>query len=271
VQEQKGKQKRRPSPAADGKSIQKSPDLLPSPTTASWLRELAFTAQAEAKAKISAAERERVKLRDARAEKRKEEKLKEEREIKEAVERFKKIDMKKKGENRAIHEDIEKLVDQVRAVTTTTKEIEAKISGEVWDRQKRWELKRDVLFEATKRVAIIFDRLKNLDNVLQTEIKNPAVKDLQWKQLRIDENNKWFEATAGLEESKLFIGVSCGMDLLNAVAKFAQLTSNIAGKIYKGDGEIFKKSVTQLFDGSDAIRNAIRKELAIDGGAGSGS
>jgi len=179
--------------------------------------------------------------------------------------------MKKKGENRAIHEDIEKLVDQVRAVTTTTKEIEAKISGEVWDRQKRWELKRDVLFEATKRVAIIFDRLKNLDNVLQTEIKNPAVKDLQWKQLRIDENNKWFEATAGLEESKLFIGVSCGMDLLNAVAKFAQLTSNIAGKIYKGDGEIFKKSVTQLFDGSDAIRNAIRKELAIDGGAGSGS
>jgi hypothetical protein len=44
----------------------------------------------------------------------------------------------KKGENFATHEDIDKLVDQVRAVTTTTKQIEAKISNEVWDRQKQW-------------------------------------------------------------------------------------------------------------------------------------
>jgi hypothetical protein len=42
------------------------------------------------------------------------------------------------------------LVDQLRAVTTTTKEIEARISNDVWDRQKRWELKRDVLFEAAR-------------------------------------------------------------------------------------------------------------------------
>lgn len=43
--------------------------------------------------------------------------------------------LKKKGENLATHEDIDKLVDQVRAVTQTTKEIEAKISDEMWDRQ----------------------------------------------------------------------------------------------------------------------------------------
>src|ERR1700688_645275 len=46
--------------------------------------------------------------------------------------------MKKKGENLATHEDIKLLTDQVAAVTTTAKEIEAKISSEVWDRQKRW-------------------------------------------------------------------------------------------------------------------------------------
>jgi hypothetical protein len=53
---------------------------------------------------------------------------------------------KKKGENRAIREDIEEL-------TKTAKGIEAKISSEVWDRQKRWELKREVLFLATKRLS----------------------------------------------------------------------------------------------------------------------
>jgi hypothetical protein len=37
---------------------------------------------------------------------------------------------KKKGENLATHEDIALLVDQVRAVTAATKEIEAKISND---------------------------------------------------------------------------------------------------------------------------------------------
>jgi hypothetical protein len=37
---------------------------------------------------------------------------------------------KRKGENLATHEDIDKLVEQVSAVTKTTKEIEAKISSE---------------------------------------------------------------------------------------------------------------------------------------------
>jgi hypothetical protein len=37
--------------------------------------------------------------------------------------------LKKKGENLATHEDIDKLVDQVRAVTTATKEIEERIES----------------------------------------------------------------------------------------------------------------------------------------------
>jgi hypothetical protein len=45
--------------------------------------------------------------------------------------------LRKKGENLTTHEDIEKLNDQVRVVTTTTKKIEAKISGELWNREKR--------------------------------------------------------------------------------------------------------------------------------------
>lgn len=43
---------------------------------------------------------------------------------------------KKKGENLATKEDIEEL-------TRRTKEIEAKIDDQVWDRQRQWELTRD--------------------------------------------------------------------------------------------------------------------------------
>ena len=45
--------------------------------------------------------------------------------------------LSKKGKNAAIHEDIGKLVQQMAAVTQTTKEIEARISNDMWERQRR--------------------------------------------------------------------------------------------------------------------------------------
>ena len=65
----------------------------------------------------------------------------------------------KKGENLATHEDIDKLVDQVKAVTDATKKIEAEISSGVWDKQKRWEMKREVLFEAARKISEIDDAM----------------------------------------------------------------------------------------------------------------
>jgi hypothetical protein len=48
--------------------------------------------------------------------------------------------LKRKGENLATHEDIDKLVNQVSAVTTTTKQIEATISNQTWQRERKAEL-----------------------------------------------------------------------------------------------------------------------------------
>jgi hypothetical protein len=58
--------------------------------------------------------------------------------------------LKKKAENKAVHEDIQKLVDQMRAVTNATKEIEAKISTDMWHRQNRWEMRKDAILEALR-------------------------------------------------------------------------------------------------------------------------
>jgi hypothetical protein len=41
----------------------------------------------------------------------------------------------------------------MQATTEATKSIEARISGEVWDRQQQWELKRDTLLETVRSVA----------------------------------------------------------------------------------------------------------------------
>jgi hypothetical protein len=56
--------------------------------------------------------------------------------------------LKRKAENLATHEDIVKLVDQVSAVTTATKQIEARISDEVWQRQTTRNDKKEVYRQA---------------------------------------------------------------------------------------------------------------------------
>src|ERR1700674_5268267 len=101
--------------------------------------------------------------------------------------------LRKKGENLATHEDIDKLVAQVAAVTTTTKEIEAKITSDVWDRQKRWELRREVLFEAARRVSEVDVALLYISAVLKVE--RPDQKDDPERvQARSDGLKKWNRA-----------------------------------------------------------------------------
>jgi cytochrome c556 len=52
---------------------------------------------------------------------------------------------------------IGKLVDQIAAVTQTAKEIEAKISGDVWSRQKRWEVQQTALLGTLRDLAAAAD------------------------------------------------------------------------------------------------------------------
>jgi hypothetical protein len=51
--------------------------------------------------------------------------------------------LRKKGENLATHEDIDKLIDQVAAVTDATETIKAQIGSDLWTRQSVWQQKRD--------------------------------------------------------------------------------------------------------------------------------
>jgi hypothetical protein len=83
---------------------------------------------------------------------------------------------KKKGENAATHEDIDKLVDQVAAVTEATKEIEARISKDLWELQKHWEMKRDVVLEVMKLLA---DLEYSISTMLLTFTGQPVSKDIE--------------------------------------------------------------------------------------------
>jgi hypothetical protein len=174
--------------------------------------------------------------------------------------------LKKKGENRAIHEDIGNLVEQVSAVTKATKEIETKISSDVWDRQKRWELKREVFFEATRKLADVEDGLLSLDSMLQVEQKEQKKEDEPgWAEARHARITKWSRASTAFEEVRLLVFMVCEKETVEAFEEFGAFMNVVAAKISPGkDPEIYRKTRAEFFKKLMAVRAAVRKELGID-------
>jgi hypothetical protein len=169
--------------------------------------------------------------------------------------------LKRKGENLATHEDLDKLVEQVASVTQTTKSIEAAISDDVWNKQKRWELKREVLFEAAKRLAEVDDALSYLTSVYQFAHQHPAM-NLSDNQSKVRE--RWIKATASIDETKLLVEIVCGNETIAAFENFVPLAQRIAVEVVGKDPEAFAKSKESFFENLIVAKAAIRKELGFD-------
>ncbi len=159
--------------------------------------------------------------------------------------------LKTKGENLATHEDIEKLKDQMEVVTRTTEEIKTEISDAAWNRQKHWELKRDVLFEASKRLAETHDALVHLAAVILPE--------------SLEQQAKCQQALADLYKASALVGLVCGRDTHEAFMQYGRLSNRLAVQVMKSDDvEGHLKSRNELEAKSFAARASARKELGIE-------
>jgi hypothetical protein len=164
--------------------------------------------------------------------------------------------MKKKGENLATREDIDK-------VFAETKRIEAKISDDVWDRQKRWELKRDLLLDAIKKIAGVRENLTRLHAIYLTNIRSTNPEMLELEVRRTGVGTKWIEAIERLDEIVFLAELACDGGTVAALADFDMFARHISLEIMQGRPEIFDTSVNELAAKLNAIRAAMRKEIGI--------
>jgi hypothetical protein len=172
--------------------------------------------------------------------------------------------LKQKRQGFATLEDITKCFDQLGAATKASKEIEDKITSELPARQKCWELKREVLFEAIRRVGEIEELLNNLNSILQIELKEPKEGNLAWMEMKIGNNKKWSRATAHFAETKLFVAVTCEKETKEAFDSYGDLANELATAINNRTANAYEKYFPELTVKHLAVRTAVRSELGAE-------
>jgi hypothetical protein len=161
--------------------------------------------------------------------------------------------LKKKGENLATHEDIDKLVDQVRAVTTATKEIEERIESSVWSKQRHWEMKRDALFASVQAL----DRTKTA--FVELWASQIFEGDPEYKERKRVSAEKWLAEISRYDETRSNTSLVCGITVRKALGEASHLFRSSAALVFKS-----KLNNDEFAGISDATRAAIKNvyELA---------
>jgi hypothetical protein len=168
--------------------------------------------------------------------------------------------LKKKGENVATHEDIDKLVTQVSAVTQTAEEIKAGISDDVWRRQKHWELKKEVLLEATRKLRALEEALVSLQTLYQVKQKYDSEKFMERTK---EEFDLWRKVSEDFKEAALLAGIVCGKELSDLCDTFSGIARDGASEIMREDLRAYRQRLPELAKQSVLVTTAIRKELDI--------
>lgn len=179
----------------------------------------------------------------------------------------------KKGENLATHEDISTLVDQVRAVTKATEDIKAEISTGLWDRQRRWDMKREVIFVAAKRLSEIDDALlsysvllkedRQMQQVWKSRVVTSHEEKLTWAETKHARLQKWTVASTNFDETRVFLTVVCSMETAELFHDLGAFINKLASQML-GDPNTYDRERLELFKKILAAQKAMRRELDVE-------
>jgi hypothetical protein len=148
-------------------------------------------------------------------------------------------------------------------VTEATKHIEAKISSDLWDRQKQWELKREILVDAVKRLSEVEARLLALQ-IFWRDAVNGKIDDEQSRiTLEHEYVTEFQDSMRRLQETESLLLLSCSKQTNLAFAEYCDFVREMASKIVGRNIVAYDDFKTERLEKLARARGAIRKELGI--------
>lgn len=171
--------------------------------------------------------------------------------------------LKKKGENLATKEDFNELKKQTADLTTTTKDIESKIDDKIWDRQRRWEMKRDALVKALQALEKADDALMELGLAHETRHKG-ALTPEDGRALVQSKTDAWQTAINALDFERILVKLVCGKATVDAFREASQSIRRSASKLFKLEVKNYDEVGEEAQKHILAAYNVARKELGIN-------
>jgi hypothetical protein len=160
----------------------------------------------------------------------------------------------KKGENLATKEDIAQL-------TKIAEGIKAKISDEVWDRQKQWEMKRDAALEAVRAMKELELELVGLRSA-QLTIQHFATPGAMGQR---KDSLSSFVASSLKFYCSIFVSDLCvGVDFGSRLLAYMEAVDSIAKEFQEGNPEFCtSEKFREVLNLSNEVLEVARKKLNI--------
>jgi len=168
--------------------------------------------------------------------------------------------LRQKGQNFARREDLESLVQEVKRVTQTAEDIKQEVSHGYWERQRQWEIKRDVLNQVAKSVKSLNVTLMGLAAV--SSYFHMETLSLE-RQLASEKAGAWGEAFDEFDRVATLVAVSCEGPTINACNALYVYAQQIARRLTAGDEKAYEEQYHEFARLRWAITHAFRKELGI--------
>lgn len=171
--------------------------------------------------------------------------------------------LKQKGKNLATSEDIDKLVEQVSAVTEATKKIEADISTEVWNRQRQWELKKETLLNAMTCMMAVRDKLVGLYAIHQVDRKLEATASPRLIEKMTEAARELNKALNRFDEAFFAASLVCAKDVQEELHAADLFFRKLAEKLMGDEPEVWDTKAAELGQRITNASKLMRRELGL--------
>lgn len=173
----------------------------------------------------------------------------------------------KKAEGLATKEEFKDLKEQTAELTRTTKKIEAEINNDLWNRQKQWEMKREVIFDMSKQVSAVDDALTSLHSTHKyyraLAQSGEVVDGLAKGEAFSNVMRNWGKAADAYDSAVALMSIVCSLELCQMLREFIIFARKLVPEIRK-QPQSYIESATEIASRLKRIQELMRKELGVN-------
>jgi len=173
--------------------------------------------------------------------------------------------LKKRAENLATRDELDKLIEQMKATTEATKAIESRIDDQVWNKQRQWELKREALLGGAWAVNDFMVAVMKVNAAFAIEERQGDIAfGTQLANHQTEAMTILNKASYDFQRAQVLVSVVSGIETQTAFVSMEEILKRISSQVVDGNTTIFKELMPLVMTAATAITNAIRKDLGVE-------